>query len=92
MILRLSYVLDALPKYENSFKNGPYKNGSYKSCIVLVPGFPGPVRYDLNDVPSELFESPWYIKSMTPTCLSAYGSKANVGLFIILDKEENNYV
>lgn len=89
MKLRLAYVMDTLPKYENTFKNGPYKNGNYKGITILVDKNNTRHSYDANEFPKELLEKPYYVKGLYPTVLSAYGGRSNPGLSILLDKEDN---
>lgn len=92
MKLRLSYLIDVLPKYNNNFKKGCYKSGNYKGVRIMTPDstFNSQV-YDVNEIPKELFESPWYVKSIYPFTLSADYHNVNCGICILLGKEENKY-
>ena len=89
MRLRLSHLLPTLPRYSNNKTKGEYKNGNYKGIFLAIGnGIYRRVLVD-EDIPKEYFERPWYVSQIIPKCTSAYGSKGNAGLFIILDKEEN---
>lgn len=90
--LRLPMLLPTLPKYDNAFKKGPYKNGNYRGVYVILAGdnFYSN-RYDLNDLPREYLEAPYYVIGISPTVLSCGMHEANVGLYIYLAKEENKF-
>lgn len=88
MELRLSHIMSTLPKYETNHTKGPYKNGNYKGIFIVVDSD----VYDANKFPREFLERPYYVKRLAPFIRSAYGSKGSAGLYIILDREENNYV
>jgi hypothetical protein len=90
--LRLSHVMKTLPRYNNKFKSGPYKNGNY-SRVTIVSEENGRGRhYDANDFPRDFLEEPWYVSKIYPVVTSAHCSNATVGLYIVLDKEEKQYV
>jgi hypothetical protein len=91
MKLRLSHVLDTLPRYQNNFSKGPYKNGNYARVTIIVGFDRYAPKYDANEFPRELLEPPYYVTKIYPVVLSAYGNDANTGLYIVLDKENNNY-
>lgn len=92
MKLRLSYLIDVLPKYNNDFKKGVYKSGNYKGlAISTIDSTFGSVINTFDDIPKELLEAPWYVKSIYPVCSSAYKGNYNCGIRIILDREENKY-
>lgn len=88
--LRLNEVLRVCPKYSNTLKNGPYKNGNYQRVLIHYIDEKNCMHlYDANKFPREFMERPWYVSKLEPACRSCYNSNANVGLNIYLDKEEN---
>ena len=92
MKLRLSYLIDVLLKYDNNFTKGEYKSGNYKGVLINTPDstFNSSIS-SVDDIPKELFEYPWYVKSIYPFVRSADYHRANCGLCILLDREENKY-
>ena len=92
MKLRLAHVLPTLPRYQNNFNKGPYKNGNYSQVTILVDDYRNTrMVYDANEFPRELLEAPYYVKALYPVVTSCYHSNAPAGLKILLDKENNNY-
>lgn len=90
--LRLGHIINTLPRYDNKFKRGPYKNGNIARVTVVTKNHNGVGNcYDINNMPREFFEAPWYIKLIKSEVLSAHGNKANCGLIIELLEEENQY-
>lgn len=90
--LRLNQLLPTLERYENKFTKGPYKNGNIISTTIKVTLDGVFKEFDANEFPRELLERPWYVRKIYPICKSCYNRKANIGLTIYLDKEENKYV
>ena len=93
MKLRLSYIMDNLPRYQNNLSKGSYKNGNYARITIKVEecGITQMI-YDANKFPRELLEAPYYVKKLCPVATSCYHNNCTVGLQIILDKEINKYV
>lgn len=93
MKLRLSYIMEALPRYNNYFTKGPYKNGNYQRVLIHYIDENNCMNlYDANDFPREFLERPYYVKEINPGIRSVYNSNATIGLDIYLGKEENKYV
>lgn len=91
--LRLAHVLPTCPKYSNTFKKGPYKDGNYARVTILVDDdHNSRMAYDANEFPRELLEAPYYVKGLYPVITSCYHANGTAGLKIILEKEKNNYV
>ena len=91
MKLRLSHVMDTLPKYSNKFSKGPHKSGNYKGVNIVVYDNNTRHNFDANNFPRELLEAPWYIKEIYPVVTSSYGSHTNAGLYIVMEKGEKDY-
>lgn len=93
MKLRLAHVLPTLPRYNNDFAKGPYKNGNYQRVTIhYKDDTKGMFLYDANDFPREFLEAPYYVTEINPGIRSVYHSNAIIGLDIYLGKEENKYV
>lgn len=92
MKLRLSYLIDVLPRYDNNFKKGEYKSGNYKGVRIGTSDFTfNSFVSSVDEIPKELFEYPWYVKSIYPFTRSADYHRVNCGICILLDREENKY-
>ena len=88
MKLRLSYIMDTLPRYQNKLSKGSYKNGNYQRILIHYVDEKNCMHlYDANKFPREFMEYPWYVSKIEPACRSCFQSKATVGLNIYLDKE-----
>lgn len=91
--LRLNQVLPTMPRYQNNFKKGPYKNGNFSGVSIIVRGNINYAhQYDANNFPRELLEQPYYVNKIYSVVLSAYCKSVNTGIYIELEKEENKYV
>ena len=92
MKLRLSHLLDTLPRYQNSFSKGPYKNGNYAGVSIIVRDTPYATKYDANNFPTKILEKPYFVNKIYPVVLSAHRSNVNTGIYIEIEMEENKYV
>ena len=78
MRTRLKNIMHLLPRYNNNFAKGPYKNGNYQKVLVRIYTPKECTKsYDLNDIieldeMKKYLDKPYYVKTMYPDTVSHF--------------------